>query len=642
MSYYLYHGESLESSSLDQAGTIKDYKHLPFLFRLTSIMAETKGILALPFEISQQIFQYLEANDVWGLALASKAASRLTDPCIFRNVVLSYKPGARNNLKERITELEGILTKRQCVDAVRSLRTVTELRFVDPWPQYIGPLESRAWKRMRPIVRRWDLKRRVEILEDEQLWQPFSEFMGRLSSLRLLEWGCSQQIPPCVLQTVQALEHCELHITTFALNVRADDWAENKSVHQHEVAVVNCPKVTAVSYQVGVAHHGAYGAKMNEWALLGLVAGLAPNLREVSVWMRAWGGSYLHVARASIFERPGLDYYYVCGNVPSTSRMYGNDHLVMDRTSSTPPRGRLTSLEVRRARHNVEQVDTMLSLLESFNIVTDFSLLRRLSLLCCLGVGELRWLTENVQLSSLDELALGILSRAGYVPGALSEETTKFLLSVPPLTELRLICPFDNTMLESIFDHHGETLRRLCLEASTGVPRTDRKTIELLVAKCPNLTTLAIPFFHEPNDEAELAVVGPLGEVTSLEHVHVGMYASMFKNASWQEAQGPNISLSDGVDFQPRHLLSSRLKITEKMVTDMSRLISNAKPKEAKKFMQLDVRDMTKHEVSPDIDVPERPVHSWTCIAKGDGWQVFPFVQGRGRVGGPPQRRTGQ
>ncbi|KAI7372096.1 hypothetical protein KC354_g124 [Hortaea werneckii] len=168
----------------------------------------------------------------------------------------------------------------------------------------------------------------------------------------------------------------------------------------------------------------------NEYAVKDMVLGAAPNLKEVYLYQYS-SGSDPWTAQA----------------IRAPKELWRTGRIVP--SAPAPTRGRLERLELIN-RH------ISIPFLESWHQCTDLSVLRTLKIYSTVHTQELRWLSENCHLDSLEVIALDLHEEDDPV-------YEEFWLRIPPLKSLRLSGSYGQRTLRAIVDRHAATLETLLL-----------------------------------------------------------------------------------------------------------------------------------------------------------------------------------
>jgi hypothetical protein len=461
----------------------------------------------LSTEILQQTCGFLSRDDLSRFSLVSKkcwAASRLH---VFRTVCVTFSsPTTLEASVERWNEVLKVSESFPYVRHVQVLagnlydlpRIAAHQHFVDCGDRPLDPWKFCAIN-----------QRDSELLTDDAQWQKLNDFIQRFPALQEITWGCAEQIPCCVLKYLHtSLPQCRLHMRNFSLRSLVQPPQIPIQINSHELEIVTSPCLYSIAMQYDYMDDSGY-ANYNESAIMDMAAGLAPNLREIRL----------------LRERCGSTPWLVAGlRVP---RHKWHRSLISADTAQ------------RAALQCLDSVTSMsFNSLKTWSTVTDFSVLRSLKVHYYLTSSELRWLTDNCQFGSLDTLVISPDMDAGGTLEDLADATESFLLSLPPLRELKLTGTYQQRTVHLILDHSGNVLRKLHLprvdddDEPTSVPKPSSPgfaNLDFLAAiqqKCPVLEDLSLCMLRSQGDAREVAIYRGLGAISSLRKIHLSIYCS--------------------------------------------------------------------------------------------------------------------
>lgn len=131
--------------------------------------------------------------------------------------------------------------------------------------------------------------------EQNAAWTPVANLIKTLPNLTKLVYNCRDQFPPSLLHVLHSHHpQCRLHHHTFRLRSLRSKFDR---LDPHELAVATSPCLYSVKLRYGGHHSEDAEQDRNLQALLELVAGLAPNLKEVFVL-------YVPITK---YQHPSLD-----------------------------------------------------------------------------------------------------------------------------------------------------------------------------------------------------------------------------------------------------------------------------------------------------------------------------------------------
>jgi hypothetical protein len=480
-------------------------------------MATPKSTMAsLPLEILEQVAARLEAAhrpSLFAFTLASKACYNAAAFLIFRNIsIIIETPEGLQRDAARL--LETLLR----TDAARHVHSITvqgafhlDTKKADtsdtssrsrPWKPEIAEIldeeeyvhysgEENAFYRY--VV--YDDGVIEESSAEDKAWAPFLDVLEATVGLRDLIYECRNQFPPSLLRALHK-QHpsCRLHHLTFRFRTLL--WGVP---YPYEMELATSPSL----YRVNVVYtdqDSDADFDYNADAVMELAAGLAPNLKEVTIME-------IHSPLASSQRRERRPPWQ---GLPGYSRgMVGS----------------LTSLSILQPGRDMLQKwtkHTDFAKLQHFRIGSG---LRAMSL----GVSgeEMEWTAQNVSFPSLKTLCINLRryddenEKPEYCDNAIN-----FFQSLEPLEELSIYGPMEPRMLEVVLTQHGPTVKKLSMVPDESKSNMrNRKEIPLTFTKdrvmqiqalCPVLENLTIPVYRDKSSASETAIYKCFSEMTSL------------------------------------------------------------------------------------------------------------------------------
>lgn len=347
---------------------------------------------------------------------------------------------------------------------------------VDAWSKRLGP---RAYQDFDASVGTDEFTTMAEDDAHEGAWESLAELVSRLHGLKDLVWSLLDPFPMCVLAQVHESNRARLHVETFCLrSLIQPHWLQWKSLYPAEKALATSPRLHSIVVPFSPRYNNQQ-YNHNKEAVLQMVAGAAPNLREVTFYGTATGGDP-SMAPVNIFKR----------------KKYGSEDVPQQR-------GELTKLTFSGAyRLSPEELElwqrhTQLSSLTHLQPPRRMDRATRLRFLQMLEAGEF---------SGMHHLSL---SRKCAGPN--TEEAPLFsdiLRATVPLRSLTISEGVTYQDISSILDHHGPHLRRLRHHAHKRHPKAMLKSayeVLQLAAKCPNIEELQVSVMRTLGDSNEVA-----------------------------------------------------------------------------------------------------------------------------------------
>ncbi|KAJ4412493.1 hypothetical protein N0V82_008762 [Gnomoniopsis sp. IMI 355080] len=341
--------------------------------------------------------------------------------------------------------------------------------------------------------------------EEDMAWIPVVNLIKRLPGLTTLVYDCRNQFPPSLLDAVHEHPFCKLKHLTFRLRSLLRDVPD-----PYEMALATSPALYSV--RVRCAWRDSNGDDdFNHEAMLELVAGLTPNLKEVVVH---YASPYM---RNVHYRRPRGTWRGLPGFVPGKCV------------------GSLTSLSL------LGSVDWWTTdVITGWAKHTDFGRLRHLDLgggydeTFGPGMREevMQWVVENCSFPRLKTLRAHLsrddrmVERPDYADTAVA-----FFKLFEPLDEIIVCGALEAKILDAILTQHGPTLQKLSLrptEISTSVSNGNKRMkipmvfekehISQIQTQCPALQNLSISVKRTKSDAREAEIYKAFGK---MEHLQV-------------------------------------------------------------------------------------------------------------------------
>lgn len=505
----------------------------------------------LPLETLQQIASHLHDThrpSLYSFGLASKICYRATVPSIFREIHLTVRHckalhGDVNALVKALSRTEAARHVRSFSIRGSLLMNVEETgegKWDDDYRWFKGTGRDEVFGDEEPFVHGWHSDHGpVEVPPEEDMaWAPVVNLVKALPHLTKLLYDCRNQFPPSLLNVLHSHHpHCKLYHLTFRL--RSLGW---ETPDLHEMAIATSPCLYFAKVRCAWRDSNAED-DFNQEAMLELVAGLAPNLKElVMVYVSPTLGSRgRRIPRGPWRGLPG----FVSGSAT----------------------GSLTSLSLVGAE------DFSPQFLQNWSKHTSFNSLRHLVLgggwECPDGInGEtMCWIVEHCQLPCLETLYIRLarddkrVEKPNYV-----NDTIAFFKAFEPLNELTVSGPLEPDILDAILSTHGCALRKLSLSPSENpfnnnmsvrftrhIPMVFKKEhIMRIQAECPLLRDLAVPVKRTKSDGLEAEMYRSFGKIEHLRSLCLTLDCS-----DWRVTRCSTLADDPSFDEDDRRLFNS-------------------------------------------------------------------------------------
>ena len=513
-----------------------------------------RDLHSLPRETLQQIAGHVNNThrpSLYAFGLASDACHSATIPSIFRHIRLTVS--SREALQRDVDSLVNALSR---TESARHVRCLTIKGFLQlSRKQRIEGYKSGSSDRYSLF----ESSGVDEILDDEEpyytaphvvydepviaksseedlAWLPLVGLIKKLPCLARLVYDCRNQFPPSLLDVLHN-DHpqCKLYHLTFRLRTLL--WG---NPYPYEMALATSPCLYSV--KVACGHRDSEGDDdFNQEAMMELVAGLAPNLKEVVVMNLTPENSWRY------YRRPREPWRGLPGFFSGRSI------------------GSLKSLSLLGAADLKKQ-----GLFQNWAKHTDFKNLRHLTLgggYGCESMGlndeTMEWITQKCSFPGLKTLRIRLtrddfnIDRPNYANNAIA-----LLEAFEPLDQLSISGPLEPMIVDAILYRHGQTLRKLSLRpfedewqpyngrVRENIPMVFTKENVLQIhTLCPALQDLAIPVKRTKSDAIEAEIYKCFGKMKQLKSLFLTLDCS-----DWWVTRDPdsrdNASF-DAVDREP-------------------------------------------------------------------------------------------
>ncbi|KAI1382318.1 hypothetical protein F4677DRAFT_401626 [Hypoxylon crocopeplum] len=332
------------------------------------------------------------------------------------------------------------------------------------------------------------------VYQINEYWRPLAELIQQLPALQDLVYECSGQFPPCLLQILhEHLPKCRLHLDTFHLRSLSSKWP---IADGHELMIATSPCLYSINMKVRTGVGSTPVHHIGE--VLRLVAGLAPNLKEVHLDC-GYQGLWRPEEEYSSFHPPW-------------------DGLPIAKVASR----RLGSLSCLHLYGNGCERRVTGDLLDEWSRHTNFAILRSLRINTQVTEDALATLANSHSFPSLETLVLALLKPSDVNesrPNGYYEMATQFLGSVPGLRALEITNWAHHASLDTILGSELQTLRLRACEGEHLIG----SDIAQIRKRCPLLQDLTMTICRSNGDANEVSVYRELGSLPRLQHLSLEM-----------------------------------------------------------------------------------------------------------------------
>jgi hypothetical protein len=486
------------------------------------------SIHTIPRETLHLIFTFIDHKpSLRSLSLVNKEIHSITAEFLFRELTINIK-----------TELE--LAKDLRLLPVTALQHVQQLHINDA-------MLERLWRyRVRAIQRQdgpelphwieqhnftpesfyqWEIRERYARKIDysdphlpDNAWVPLANLLRHLPRLKDVYYNCLSQLAPCVLESLHSHQRrCRLHINPFCL--QSLDGVKYPGVDSQELALATSPCL----YSISAGHTITYPLSepdYNRNAIRNIAAGMAPNLKELSVFQKGVWHSLLQIG--NVGSQHGLN---VDGAIKGLTQ----------ELTKVPKRSQLTRLALYEGNNEgiILPCPKITEEILAWSEIIDVSTLRILHLDCSIDSDMLYSMTTNFCFGSLQNLLFRI--KNVDTPNKTSDTeyndaASSFLCSLPRLKILNLKGEFSLTTCFAALRYHGEQLQVLHLLQTSRAKQVVFKLQEILDIKtlCPQLNELSIKIPRSRGDANEVAIYKALGSFPKLDTLHLTLDCSNY------------------------------------------------------------------------------------------------------------------
>ncbi|KAI2473512.1 hypothetical protein F4781DRAFT_136111 [Annulohypoxylon bovei var. microspora] len=363
-------------------------------------------------------------------------------------------------------------------------------------------LEGRRFNDPQLIRQRY--KSEIErVYEVNDSWLPLVDLIQQLPTLTDLIYKCYDQFPPCLLQALhQYRPNCRLHIDNFCLRSLVTNLitrsitnlATNTLIEDpHEFMIATSPCL----YSVRILEPYFSLQETHIAAALPLVAGLAPNLKEVYIY-RSWLKLPTSIDLGRLYLLPSYKDLLSFKEFPP----------VLSSLSCLQLSGRNRSLPISE------------QLLTEWSTLTDFTVLQTLVINTLLTRGALAYLANATHKFPSLETLIFTLDDSPRDPGRYYQLVNQLICNLQGLRTLKITGWSRLIDLGSIL---GSKLRGLTLIPCEG-QHLEAQHITGIRERCPFLENLAMAIRRTKGDVNETAIYRELGTFPKLENLNLHMY----------------------------------------------------------------------------------------------------------------------
>jgi hypothetical protein len=471
-------------------------------------------LLSLPLEILQHIAVYIATAhrpSLYAFSLTSKAYYKASLSLLWRQISITVHD--REGLRRDVDRLIKAISRTDSSHYIQHITIKGALRLnakkteegyspLTPWLVTSGLIEildeeSVSYHGLYAV---YDEPVIEKSSKEDMAWTPLVNFLQANTHLKDLVYDCQTQFPPSLLRVLHEQHpQCRLHHLSFRFRTLL--WGVP---YPYEMELATSPSLYRV--KLACARRDTDGDDdFNLEAMMELTAGLAPNLKEVTILN-------LLPARSLSSVRPRGSWQGLPG---FTGEKVGS----------------LTSLSLK----GISRLNTP-AILQNWARHIDFTCLQHLALggghdamTSGLSGETMAWVAQNHLFPQLKTLSVYLTrdhlfhERPHY-----SEHAVSFFQAFESLEELSINGLIDSKILATVLSHHGQTLRKLSLHPfeesaiDTGrdlydIPLEFTKDLVLQIeTQCPVLEELMIPVKRNKSSASEAEMYRCFGRMKSL------------------------------------------------------------------------------------------------------------------------------
>lgn len=492
---------------------------------------------ALPLSILESICEYLAHCDsrrrsLFAFSLASRSCYFAATSQIFERIIIKIQ-GAEK-LYQDLEQWNGMLQINNHARHVRRVKIVGDMQTAVPgtakeendepytdedWIVDNGSYEDGFYDPHPPNeIDEFDGSGPLPVSEERkrhnEAWLPLAQFVDKLSGLKELVYACNDQIQPCFLSALHRhSRNIRLYVDTFSLRSLYQPLGHPTDIDPDEFAIATSPclyNITAHFYT-----YDTYGnLDYNKEAVMEMVAGSAPSLRHVRMFMHSAGDS-LELREVFRQPRPPWRGFFASNEPPGFSNSSGRlESLILDGCGSTDSSDLIT-----------------------WSNLTDFSKLRFLGIhhgIRLDGIQTLTQLAKDNIFNGLRKLVLSIGNFTHHQQEAHSDGATSLLLrALKPLQCLKLQGLIGEGTFKAALTAHGPMLRHFRFIPDRRYRMTvnpyviSHSHVQELQRSCPNLQELDLLVPRTKGDGREASIYRTLGTMPRLKRVSLLLDCSL-------------------------------------------------------------------------------------------------------------------
>jgi hypothetical protein len=373
--------------------------------------------------------------------------------------------------------------------------------------------------------------------EEDMAWAPIVSLLQAVPHLEDLIYDCQSQFPPSLLSTLHEQHpQCRLHHLTFKFRTLLRGFP-----YPYEMELATSPSLHRLRLIAGWRDTDG-DDDFNREAVMELAAGLAPNLKDITIL------NLNNITPARLRGRPRELWHGLPGY---TSKAVGS----------------LTSLSLK-GYSSLESP----TLLHKWARHTDFACLKQLTLGECyqadrysLSGETMKWVAENCSFPQLRALSVFLTRNdVWHEKPQYTENAISFFQTFTSLEDLSIHGPVDIQIMNAILSHHGQSLKKLNLHISEegihyyGGGRERREIpmditkdqILQIQAQCPILEHLTIPIKRNQSLPSETELYKCFSQMQNLRYLFLILDCSNWR-VTRDTTYTPHFNEEDQTPLEP-------------------------------------------------------------------------------------------
>jgi hypothetical protein len=238
----------------------------------------------LAIETVQQIGGYLDASSVLRFSSTHSKYRTALKPLLFGTIRVKFS--SPETLKSSTKHCLELLSTYGSFCHVRSLYVTTSKAL--PFHYKIEDCGDRPLETWR-FCSINESESQLVTRDDE--WKTLLNLIKSVPALRKLTWGCREQMPPCVLRYIdEKLPQCQVYLVNSRINSLVQPSNLPPQIHPYDIELATSRCIYGIVMHCDYMDSSVW-VNYNKQAVIDMVAGATPNLRDVSMhFASGYGG----------------------------------------------------------------------------------------------------------------------------------------------------------------------------------------------------------------------------------------------------------------------------------------------------------------------------------------------------------------